>query len=167
MEAEFPKDPGPPPDNMPNPLPPLEFLPPLRSLPPLKMYPPPPKYKPRSIMTWDEIPHRASTEIIEELRSIIIVDVNLSKFKKRLDELTSGADEGFTMQDLGGGGLMFEAVRRDSTPFITELLHRGVPMSRSYVSCAIQSKAIEALKLFFWNGFDINEPEQRRPPLLA
>lgn len=157
--------------------PPNGFLDPLSSLtveellarprPPLEMIPPPSLYKPRSIMTWDEIPHRAPTEIIEELRSTIIVDGNLSKFKRRLDELISSADEGFTIQDLGGGGLMFEAVRRGSTPFITELIHRGVPMSRSYVSCAIQSKAIEALKLFFWNGFDINEPEQMAPPLLA
>lgn len=166
MELQPPKIPHPPPDDLLDSFPSVEELL-ARPSQPLKVIPPPPPYKPRSIMTWDEIPHRAPTEIIEELRSIIIVDANLSKFKKRRDQLTFDGDEGFTIQDLGGGELMFEAIRRSSTPFITELLNRGVPMSRPYVLTAIQCKAVEALKLFFWNGFDINEPEQMAPPLLA
>lgn len=73
--------------------------------------------------------HRTPIHIIEELRSILIVDGNFTKFQRRLDELTSNAEEEFNIHDLGDA-VMSEAVRRDCTPFISEVLRRGVQMHK-------------------------------------
>lgn len=111
--------------------------------------------------------YRTPTHVIEELRSILIVDGNFTKFKKRLDELMSSDEEEFHIQDLGTA-VMSEAIRRDSTPFISELLSRGMTMSSGFVWRAIYCEAIGALEVFLWNGWDINTLDcEMEPPLLA
>lgn len=128
---------------------------------------PPPPGKPRTVWTWDMFRHRTPTNIIEELRSITIVDGNFTKFQKRLDELTSSSEEEFNIHDLGNA-VMSVAVSRDCTPFVSELLRRGVPMDKSYVLDAIKGRATGSLELFLWNGFDVNAPTTEvDPPVLG
>lgn len=108
------------PPDPPAPLPPLEEL---------DFHLPPPKNKPRHIWTWDQISRRTSPKYIEELRAILIVDGNFTKFKRRLDELVASTDhEDFDIQNLGGSGFMWEAIKLDAAPFIEELLDRGVSL---------------------------------------
>ena len=137
----------------PDPLPPLEALPHPDTLhPPLDIRPLPPPNKPRrSIMTWDQMSRCASAaNYIGELRAILIVDGNFTKFKRRLDELGASTDREFDIMSLGGCAFMWEAIRLDAAPFIEELLDRGLPISQGQVSEALRWKARDVLTLFLW-----------------
>lgn len=96
--------------------------------------PPPPRHKPLEVLTWDrEPPYRTPMESMEELRSILIVDGNLTNFRQKLDELTSSPEEKFNIYDLAGTAVMYEAVRRDHLPFVNELLNWGIAISKGHV----------------------------------
>lgn len=129
--------------------------------------PSPDPHEPRPGTTWDRDRLQTPAHVIEELRSILIVDGNLTKFQKRLDELMSANEGEFRIHDLGIP-VMFEAIKRDSLPFIMELLSRGIRMNSSFVKVAVTSGAQQALNLFLWNGWDINKPEtEMDPPVLG
>lgn len=54
-------------------------------------------------MTWDQMSRCASAaNYIEELRAILIVDGNFTKFKRRLDELVASTDQELDIMSLGG-----------------------------------------------------------------
>ena len=60
-------------------------------------------------MTWDQMSRCASAaNYIEELRAILIVDGNFTKFKRRLDELGASTDQEFDIMSLGGCAFMWE-----------------------------------------------------------
>lgn len=88
--------------------------------------------------------------------------------KKRLDDLIAGeGGENFRLQDLGCA-FMAEAIMRDCSPFISEILYRGIPFHWSYAREAIKSKARDSLDLFLERGWEINKPlNEFDPPLLA
>ena len=151
----------------PDPLPPLEALPHPDTLPPLDIRPLPPPNKPRDIMTWDQMSCGPSEiKYIEELRAILIVDGNFTKFKRRLDELLASTDQDFDIKSLGGSAFMLEAVRLDAAPFIEELLDRGVAISQGQVSEALRWKARDALTIFLWRGYDVNASVREDTPSL-
>lgn len=64
--------------------------------------------------------------------------------------------------------MIIEAIKRDDTELITELLGYGLPISRLYLEEAIKSKAKNTLEVFFINGWDINQPTgDLSPPILV
>ncbi|KAJ6084466.1 Ankyrin repeat protein [Penicillium sp. IBT 16267x] len=90
---------------------------------------------------------------------------DIQKFREILDSSRSFPD-GFDICDLSG--IMIEATKRNSTPFIKELLRRGMPVDPLYAFEAIKVKAKDALEAFLNNGWDINQPmSELKPPLLG
>ncbi|KGO74683.1 hypothetical protein PITC_082920 [Penicillium italicum] len=93
------------------------------------------------------------------------VSGDMQKFRETLDSSRSLSDE-FDICELSG--IMIEAIKRNSTLFIKELLRRGMPVDPLYAFEAIKVKAKDALEALLDNGWDINQPiSELKPPLLG
>lgn len=63
---------------------------------------------------------------------------------------------------------MVEAIKRDRTLFVLELMRRGLRMCPYYATEAVWSKAKSCLEVFLQQGWDINEPGgPLNPPVLG
>lgn len=128
---------------------------------------PPPKTPPPSILealeaTWVRTP----AEVIDSLISTCVIPGNFQKFNQDLDYFSGpGFAQKFMVIDLRP--VMVEAIKRDSTPFVSELLRRGLPMCPYFATEAVCSKSENCLEVFLQQGWDINEPAgPLNPPVL-
>jgi hypothetical protein len=125
---------------------------------------PPPDYPPVNSSDYPQIPTRMSPTLLQKMNAFC-VSGDLQKFREVLDSSCSFSDE-FDICELSG--IMIEAVKRNRTQFIKELLRRGMPVDPLYAFEAIKVKAKDALEAFLDNGWDINQPiSELKPPLLG
>jgi hypothetical protein len=63
---------------------------------------------------------------------------------------------------------MQEAIKRNNTQFVRELLDRGLLMDPLYALEAVKVQGKDTLEAFLQNGWDINQPvSELRPPILG
>lgn len=127
---------------------------------------PPPDYPPVNSSDYPQIPTRMSPALLQKMYAFC-VSGDIQKFREVLDSSRSFSDKDeFDICELSG--IMIEAIKRNSTQFIKELLRRGMPVDPLYAFEAIKVKAKDALKAFLDNGWDINQPiSELKPPLLG
>ncbi|KAJ5641190.1 hypothetical protein N7490_005190 [Penicillium lividum] len=123
---------------------------------------PPSEVPPISPSKYPPIPTRTPSAILEKLRALC-VNGDIKGFVKVFDSLRPNPrSEDFDICDLYG--VMIEAIKRDDTQFIKELLHRGLPMDPLYVFEALEVKSKSALEIFIQYGWDINQSMNELSP---
>ena len=125
---------------------------------------PPPDYPPVKPTEYPQLPTRTPPATLEKLLASCI-DGDIQEFRGILDSQSSSS-EGFDICDFST--IIREAIKRNNTQFVRELLDRGLPMDPLYVLEAVKIKGKDTLKAFLQNGWDINQPiSELRPPVLG
>lgn len=125
---------------------------------------PPPDYPPVKPSEYPQIPTRTPPVTLEKMHASC-VSGDIQKFREILDSQKASV-ESFDICDFYA--IMIEAIKRDNTQFIKELLNRGLPMDPLYALEAVKVKRTDTLKVFLQNGWDINQPmSELNPPVLG
>lgn len=126
----------------------------------------PPEEPPICFNGYPQIPTRTPSEILERTSGLCI-NGSIGKFQEVLDSQLSGPEpHEFDIHDFYT--VMIQAIRRDDTQFINELLRRGLPMDQLYALEAVKAKAKRALQIFLDHGWNINQPmSELKPPVLG
>ncbi|KAG2414805.1 hypothetical protein HFD88_005993 [Aspergillus terreus] len=108
------------------------------------------------------VPRETSPEIIREMVAACAVG-DFPRFKSTLDAWTPLS---LDIHELAS--VMIQAVRRDRTNVVAELLHQELSISQDYALEAIRHRSKGVLNILLQHGWDINQPiSELRPPALG
>ncbi|GES59634.1 ankyrin repeat protein [Aspergillus terreus] len=108
------------------------------------------------------IPRQTSLEIMREMVAACAVG-DFPRFKSTLDAWTP-----LNLDIHKLSSVMIQAVRRDQTDVVAELLHQGLSISQDYALESIRHRSKGVLNILLQHGWDINQPtSELRPPALG
>lgn len=124
---------------------------------------PPPDYPPLRPIEYPQLPTGTPPATLKKLHDSC-VSGDIQEFRQILNSQAS-SPEGFDIYDFST--IMQEAIKRNNTQFVRELLNRGLPTDPLYALEAVKVKGKDTLEAFLQNGWDINQPvSELRPPIL-